>query len=146
MSNLSDNSLKSMIDNIILTQNLPYFQKINALTKLYEENKDNMEKNQKSGFLILENAIEEQFDIEIRRLNAIRENNLDVVHLEDIVELKKGFSQLFDSIENTLSWNADRHQSMYGAINRASLRAMMIDPEVSVKTKQEIMDNWDDYL
>lgn len=146
MADSTGNSIKSMIDHIILIQNLPYFQKINALTKLYEENKYNVENIQKTDLLNLENAIEDQFGIEIRRLNAIREKNLEVVQLKDISELKEGYAQLFETIENTFSWNAERHESMYGVINRASLRAMMIDPDVSIKTKQEIMDHWEDYL
>lgn len=146
MTDSSEHSLKSMINHIVLIQNLPYFQKINALTKLYEENIYNVEKIQKSDLLNLENAIEDQFGIEIRRLNSIREKNLEVVQLKDISELKDGYAQLFNTIDNTFSWNAERHDSMYGVINRASLRAMMIDPEVSIKTKQEIMDHWDDYF
>ncbi len=94
----------------------------------------------------VDNAIEEVFAQLLRRLNGIREANQEWVALEDLEELKAGFAQLFSLIDDTLDWNPGMKTSLRGVINRASLRCMLIDPEVSVKTKQEILDNWDDFM
>ncbi|MCY3413913.1 MAG: hypothetical protein INQ03_19885 [Candidatus Heimdallarchaeota archaeon] len=86
--------------------------------------------------LEIENAIEDVLGEYIRLASTE----------EVIEEQKKIFARLFDVIDHTLSWNEELQQSMYGVINRASLRAMLKDPEVSVKTKEEIMNNWEDFM
>jgi hypothetical protein len=146
MVDSSERELELNVEKIIAINNLPYFQKINALTCLFEEFQKNSGNRSSSSVEKLENAIEDQFGVELRRLNALREKNLECVKKEDIEELKNGYKQLFDSIETTFHWSSSRHESMYGVINRASLRAMMIDPEVSVRTKQEIMDRWEEFM
>ena len=44
---------------------------------------------------LIEDAIEDIFSREIRRLNNIRERNLEEVSMEDIEDLKAGFAILF---------------------------------------------------
>ena len=100
----------------------------------------------KSLFFHLESCIEDLLESQIRILNEIRERNVEIVKLSDIDDLKDGYRDLFDIIDSTLQWNSNKQSSLEGVINRGSLRAMLIDPQVSIKTKQEIMDNWEDFL
>ena len=141
------NSLKDRI-SMILSSQLSTDEKISKLNNLHDEVKGDSEQNLdiKMAVIHIDNAIEEIFGSELRRLNAIRERNLETVNLDDIELLKDGFALLFKLIDNILSWNPEKQASLEGVINRASLRAMMIDPAVSVKTKQEIMDNWEEYM
>jgi hypothetical protein len=84
----------------------------------------------------VENAIEDLIGEMIRAANE-----------EKIIDKqKKLFERLFNIIDETFQWNPSKQDSLYGVINRASLRTMLNDPEVSVKTKQQIMDNWEDYM
>ncbi|MFW9996996.1 MAG: hypothetical protein ACFFD4_33445 [Candidatus Odinarchaeota archaeon] len=114
-------------------------EKIEKLTALHSTSGE-------IAVLKIENAIEDVFGEELRRLNSIREENIEKVDIRDIEALKDGFAVLFSTIDNTLQWNPEKQSSMEGVINRASLRAMLIDPSVSIKTKEKIMNNWEDYM
>jgi len=96
--------------------------------------------------LLLDRTIEDWFGLELRRLNAIREQNLETVSIAAIQALKRGYTGLFSAIDATLSWNPELKYSIEGVINRASLRAMLIDPEVSVKEKEDIMNRWEEFM
>ena len=138
--------LEAKIGEIAANLGLSYDQKIMQLTDLYKKSQAKGDSVAESLVNRLENAIEDAFGEELRRLNAIRERCLEGGSMDDIKEMKKGFGRLFELIDLTFGWNATRHQSMYGVINRGSLRAMMVDPEVSVVQKREIMDHWEDYM
>ncbi|MHA1910624.1 MAG: hypothetical protein ACTSYA_02910 [Candidatus Kariarchaeaceae archaeon] len=86
--------------------------------------------------IAVENAIEDLIGELVREANS-----------EEIIDKqKKLFERLFNIIDETFQWNPIKQDSLYGVINRASLRALLNDPEVSVKTKRQIMDNWEDYM
>jgi len=138
--------LNTLIQTIFSDENSSPLQKIERLTALFKKNETKSKSDTDAVQTAIENAIEEVFGQEIRRLNEIREKNLKQYNLQEIEELKTGYAQLFTALERTLQWNPDQHESLYGIVNRASLRAMMVDPRVSVKTKKEIIDNWEDYM
>ncbi len=142
------NALKSRILKIINNDGLSIEKKIIQLTQIHEEVEKDSEQysNVELATSCVDNAIEDVFGSELRRLNAIREKNLEEVDLKDIETLKDGYALLFKLIDSTLSWNPEKQQSLEGVINRASLRAMLIDPAVSIKTKKDIMNNWEDYM
>lgn len=118
--------------------------KLNKLGRELSEGPDSQLSQEK--IRLVEEAIENLIGAKLRELDEIRERNLEEVNFDDIDLLKDGFALLFSLIENILEWNPTERHSVEGVINRASLRAMMIDPRVSVKTKQEIMDNWEQYM
>ncbi|MFX0093284.1 MAG: hypothetical protein ACFFBD_16130 [Candidatus Hodarchaeota archaeon] len=142
------NTLKNKISVIVHNKQLSTEEKIRQLNHVHEEIEKHSKRylNADLAKTHVDNAIEAVFGSELRRLNAIREQNLERVNLDDIEILKDGYALLFRLIDNTLSWNPEKKNNLEGVINRASLRAMLIDPAVSVKTKQDIMDKWEDFM
>ena len=134
--------ISEQIRQIVDDPSPPFGNKIRALTGLWSDLLGSTDRER------IESAIEDCFGEELRRLNIIRESLLDATSVEftQVDQLKEGFAGLFDAIDGTLSWNPEKHQSLYGVINRASLRAMLVDPRVSVAQKREIMDNWEQYM
>ena len=141
----NEKTFKIKLNEIKESTQLSPSEKIEKLNSIKKQlNNCNIEKDEYTE--ILENSIEDIFLLKLRVLNEIRDQNMEFVKLHDIGLLKDGFNMLFNLIDSTLQWNPEMQNSLEGIINRASLRAMLIDPQVSVKQKNEIMDNWEDFM
>ena len=134
--------LRTQTGTILRSQELCLDEKLCRLNQLHSE----LELQEAQEEATVDIAIEELFVDELRRLNAIRERNMASVDSSEIRELKMGFNHLFRAIEGTLDWAPEKKSSLEGVINRATLRAMLVDPAVPVDTKEELMDKWDDFL
>jgi len=134
--------VKELVSEIVRSGQKGTEEKVFELTRLHHQ----LSGEDEQTVLLVDGGIEDVFGQELRRLNAIRERNLETVSMADIEELKQGFALLFSLIDETLDWNPERKSSLEGVINRASLRAMLIDPAVSIKTKDEIMRNWEEFM
>ncbi len=91
--------------------------------------------------MLVDNAIENVFGQVIRKAAQF-----PVETIGDIDEQKKLFAMLNRMIDNTWDWNAEKKVMMKGVIRRATFRAMMKDPRVSIKLKREIMDRWEEFM
>lgn len=130
--------MNEQIRSIIGTDNLVE-DKIDALEKLYHEEI----KNENSDDLLPgDNILQIELAIEDIVCGMIR-ISAEMDSMEDRKEILK---RLYVIVEDTLQWNSQKKESLYGVVERASMRAMLKDPEVSDKEKAEIRQIWADYL
>jgi hypothetical protein len=114
-------------------------EKIKALEKLYHEEID---AENSDDLLPGDNILQIELAIEDIICEMIRISN-ETDTIEDQKEILK---RLYVIAEDTLKWNTEKKESLYGVVERASMRAMLKDPEVSDKEKAEIRQIWADYL
>ncbi len=113
--------------------------KVNALEKLYNEE---IENESSDDLLPGDNILQIELAIEDIICEMIRRTS----EMDTLEEQKEVLKRLYVIVEDTLHWNHEKKESLYGVVERASMRAMLKDPEVSDKEKAEIRQIWADYL
>ena len=114
-------------------------EKVDALEKLYH---DEIKAETSDDLLPGDNILQIELAIEDIICEMIRRSS----EMDDLEEQKEILKRLYVIVEDTLQWNTEKKESLYGVVERASMRAMLNDPEISEKEKAEIRQIWADYL